>query len=94
MVEREKMMMMTTTTVGTVGAELLGFHTVEGAGAMVMMKRKNTNSLAILEGDNMVRIAQCKPGLVKQTKNQRKDVNIFLHFSFNICFGCSKEPSH
>ena len=60
MVEREKKMMMTTTIVGTVGAELLVFHTVEGAGAMVMMKRKNISSLDILEGDNMVRIAQYK----------------------------------
>ena len=25
---------------------------------------------------------------------QRKIVNIFLPFNFNICFGCSKEPSH
>ena len=32
-------------------------------------------------------------GLDKQ-KNQRKIVNIFLPISFNICFGCSKEPSH
>ena len=23
-----------------------------------------------------------------------KIVNIFLSFNFNICFGCSKEPSH
>ena len=23
-----------------------------------------------------------------------KIVNIFLSISFNICFGCSKEPSH
>ena len=27
-------------------------------------------------------------------KNQRKIVNIFLPINFNICFGCSKEPSH
>ena len=26
-------------------------------------------------------------------KFQRKNVNIFLPISFNICFGCSKEPS-
>ena len=25
---------------------------------------------------------------------ERKIVNIFLPISFNICFGCSKEPSH
>ena len=25
---------------------------------------------------------------------ERKIVNIFLPTSFNICFGCSKEPSH
>ena len=31
-------------------------------------------------------------GLDKK-KNQRKDVNIFLPISFNIYFGCSKEPS-
>ena len=24
----------------------------------------------------------------------RKFVNIFLPISFDICFGCSKEPSH
>ena len=27
-------------------------------------------------------------------KNERKFVNIFLSINFNICFGCSKEPSH
>ena len=27
-------------------------------------------------------------------KFQRKIVNIFLLINFNICFGCSKEPSH
>ena len=27
-------------------------------------------------------------------KNQRKNVNIVLPISFNICFVCSKEPSH
>ena len=32
-------------------------------------------------------------GLDKQ-KFQRKIVNIFLPINFNICFGCSKEPSH
>ena len=26
--------------------------------------------------------------------SERKIVNIFLPISFNICFGCSKEPSH
>ena len=31
-------------------------------------------------------------GLDKQ--NQCKNVNICLPVSFNICFGCSKEPSH
>ena len=25
---------------------------------------------------------------------ERKIANIFLPISFNICFGCSKEPSH
>ena len=25
---------------------------------------------------------------------ERKIVNIFLPISFNICFGCSEEPSH
>ena len=25
---------------------------------------------------------------------EHKNVNIFLSISFNICFGCSKEPSH
>ena len=33
-------------------------------------------------------------GLDKQKKIQRKIVNIFLPINFNICFGCSKEPSH
>ena len=28
------------------------------------------------------------------TNFQRKIVNIFLPINFNICFGCSKEPSH
>ena len=32
-------------------------------------------------------------GLDKQ-KDQRKIVTFFLPISFNICFGCSKEPSH
>ena len=32
-------------------------------------------------------------GLDKQNF-QRKNVNIFLPISFNICFGCSKGPSH
>ena len=32
-------------------------------------------------------------GLVKQ-KFQRKIVIIFLYISLNMCFGCSKEPSH
>ena len=32
-------------------------------------------------------------GLDKK-KIERKIVNIFLPISFNICFGCSKEPSH
>ena len=32
-------------------------------------------------------------GLDKK-KFQRKIVNIFLPINFNICFGCSKEPSH
>ena len=25
---------------------------------------------------------------------ERKIVNIYLSISFNICFGCSREPSH
>ena len=33
-------------------------------------------------------------GLDKQKKIQCKIVNIFLPISFNICFGCSKEPSN
>ena len=32
-------------------------------------------------------------GLDKQ-KLQRKIVNIFLPINFNVCFGCSEEPSH
>ena len=32
-------------------------------------------------------------GLDKQNF-QRKNVNIFLPISLNICFWCSKEPSH
>ena len=32
-------------------------------------------------------------GLDKQ-KFMPKIVNIFLPISFNLCFGCSKEPSH
>ena len=30
----------------------------------------------------------------KQKKKLRKIVNIFLSICFNVCFGCSKEPSH
>ena len=40
-----------------------------------------------------MRFGQMNTGLNKK-KNQRKNVNIFLPISFNICFGCSKEPSH
>ena len=32
-------------------------------------------------------------GLVKHSF-ERKIVNIFLPISYNICFGCLKEPSH
>ena len=32
-------------------------------------------------------------GLDKQSF-ERKIVNIFLPISLNMCFGCSKEPSH
>ena len=31
---------------------------------------------------------------VKIKKMERKSINIFLPTSFNICFGCQKEPSH
>ena len=30
----------------------------------------------------------------KNKKNERENVDIFLSLSFNICFWCSKEPSH
>ena len=34
-------------------------------------------------------------GLDTSNQNfQRRIVNIFLPINFNICFGCSKEPSH
>ena len=33
-------------------------------------------------------------GPVKQKNSLRKIVIIFLSISLNICFGCSKEPSH
>ena len=33
-------------------------------------------------------------GLENKKKNKRKIVNNFLPIIFNICFGCSKEPSH
>ena len=33
-------------------------------------------------------------GLDKQKNFERKIVNIFLPISFNMCYGCSKEPSH
>ena len=37
-------------------------------------------------------VGKCITGL--DNKNfQRKIVNIFLPINFNICFGCSKEPS-
>ena len=32
--------------------------------------------------------------VIKNKNFQRKIVNIFLPINFNICFGCSKEPSH
>ena len=32
--------------------------------------------------------------ILNTEKFQHKIVNIFLPISFNICFGCSKEPSH
>ena len=46
----------------------------------------------LLAGDNeLIR----KLADTKGNKNfERKIVNIFLPISFNICFGCSKEPSH
>ena len=48
------------------------------------------NSLAYLR----IRIFNhLNTGLDKQIF-QRKNVNIFLLISINICFGCSKEPSH
>ena len=31
---------------------------------------------------------------LRETIFKHKIVNIFLPVSFNICFGCSKEPSH
>ena len=37
---------------------------------------------------------ECPTGLDKQKTFERKIVNIFLPIIFNICFGCSKEPSH
>ena len=30
----------------------------------------------------------------QKNEHKHKIVNIFLRISFNICFGCSKEPSH
>ena len=39
-----------------------------------------------------------KEGMVFKHQDEQifepKIVNIFLYVSFNICFGCSKEPSH
>ena len=32
--------------------------------------------------------------LDKQQKNQRKFVKFFSPINFNMCFGCSNEPSH
>ena len=33
-------------------------------------------------------------GPVKQNYFERKIANIFLSIAFNMCFGCSEEPSH
>ena len=46
----------------------------------------------VFRGERQSRVHEIK-GLDEQ-KNQRKVVNIFLHINFNLCFGCSKEPSH
>ena len=36
----------------------------------------------------------CETGLQINKKLWRKIVNVFLSIGLNICFGCSKEPSH
>ena len=38
--------------------------------------------------------AVMKVDLAQDEKNWPRIVNIFLPISFNICFGCSEEPSH
>ena len=63
------------------------------------MFMENSISLKRVKGDDNIEQVKLKwkglltIGLAKQ-KFQRKNVNIFLPISFNICFGCSKEPSH
>ena len=41
-------------------------------------------------------IRDSSTGIVDNIKSsfEQKNVNIFLSVNFNICFGCSKEPSH
>ena len=55
---------------------------------------KNDEEETEVEKEDMVE-GTVKPAQVQiNQKIQRKIVNIFLPINFNICFGCSKEPSH
>ena len=56
-----------------------------------------------LMNKNLVKISKCGILVLDEVRFsqvyinnnfQRKNENIFLPISFNICFGCSKEPSH
>ena len=53
--------------------------------------------LLVLSSDNLCKQFETRMvfiGLDKQNFFESKIVNMFLPISFNICFGCSKEPSH
>ena len=50
--------------------------------------------LLILKKQKKKDYQQCYIGPVKQKKNLSKIAIIFLSINLNMCFGCSKEPSH
>ena len=53
------------------------------------------NTKSIQAGPLLSLIRDFTMSQVQINKNvQRKNIKFFLNISFNICFGCSKEPSH